>query len=75
MVPRVSNEHGAFIVKFPEVKEDCMALQDKGASILRKFKNHSPKDSQMIVRNGLKFLTGHHKFSLFILYCVTVVKI
>ena len=48
MVPPVSNEHVAFIFKGPEVKEDCVTLEDKGATVLRKVKTHSPKDSQMI---------------------------
>ena len=46
MVPRVSNEHDAFTFKGPEVKEDCMTLEDKGATILRIVKNHSPKETK-----------------------------
>jgi hypothetical protein len=50
VVPRVSNEHGVFIFKVPEVKEDRMIIEDKGATILRKVKTHQPKDTWLIPR-------------------------
>jgi hypothetical protein len=43
-----------FIFKGPEVKEHCMTLEDKGATMLRKVKTHSPKDSKMIIILGKK---------------------
>ena len=57
MVTRVSNEHVAFIFKGPKVKEGYLTLEDEGATILRKVKTHSPKDSQMISKKRSEICT------------------